>query len=214
MSKTISVLLVDDHVLLRQGLAAFLANEPDIAVVDDVGDGRAALLSAMEHKPSVVIMDVDMPGQLSFETARAIRERLPQTKVLFLSAFAHDRYVDEALRVGGSGYLTKTESSAVVAEAIRNIARGFTYYSSEVRQRISTQEKEGVPQTRARALTEREVEVLRYLGAGYSRKEIAAFLFVSEKTVENHITHVMRKLDLHDRVALARYAIREGYAKA
>ncbi len=214
MSKPITVLVVDDHVLLREGLAAYLGAQPDISVVGTAGDGRAALLAALEHHPRVIVMDIDMPGQLSFETTRQLRDSLPGTSVLFLSAFAHDRYVDEAIESGAAGYLTKLASSETVLEAVRSIAQGIPYYSEEVRKRLEEQQgREGTTRSRAKSLTEREIQILKYLGAGYSRKEIAALLFVSEKTVENHITHVMRKLDLHDRVAVARYAIREGYAK-
>jgi DNA-binding NarL/FixJ family response regulator len=213
MSTPITVLVVDDHVLLREGLAAYLGAQPDISVVGTAGDGRAALLAALEHRPRVVVMDIDMPGQHSFEAARQLRESLPDTSVLFLSAFAHDRYVDEALESGAAGYLTKTASSETVLEAVRSIAQGTPYFSEEVRKRLGERGQDGLDSSRAKSLTEREIEILKYLGAGYSRKEIAALLFVSEKTVENHITHVMRKLDLHDRVAVARYAIREGYAK-
>jgi DNA-binding NarL/FixJ family response regulator len=213
MSKPITVLVVDDHVLLREGLAAYLGAQPDIVVVGTAGDGRAALLAATELRPRVIVMDIDMPGHLSFETTRQLRTTLPGTSVLFLSAFAHDRYVDEAIEAGAAGYLTKLASSETVLEAVRSIAQGTPYYSDEIRKRLEVQDGEGPARSRAKSLTEREIQILKYLGAGYSRKEIAGLLFVSEKTVENHITHVMRKLDLHDRVAVARYAIREGYAK-
>lgn len=212
-SQAIRVLLADDHALVRENLRDYLNQEPDITVVADVGSADEAIAAALSLKPSVLVMDIDMPGLESFEAARRIRERLPDVHIIFLTAFFHDRYIEKALAVQASGYITKAEKREHVAEAIRKVAAGGTYYSAQVQERLMIGgDSIGLDQakTRLASLTERELEILGYLARGWSKKQIASALSRSVKTINAHCSNIMTKLEIHDRVELARFAIREG----
>ncbi len=217
MANTILILIADDHAMVRTALCERINREPDMEVVADVNSAEEAVTQAMQVHPDVVVLDVDMPGLVSFEAARRIRSRYPDTRVLFLSAFTHDRYIDQALAAEASGYVAKAEPLAVIIEAIRKVASGLTYYSPEVLSRIvfdasgSKLAKKG--ESRCATLSPREQEVLKYIAQGLSKKEIAATMGLSVKTVDGHCTKVMKKLGIHDRVVLARFAIREGFAE-
>jgi len=216
--RTISVAMIDDHALVRSTLASWLASTPDIRVVAEASSADEGLAAIFELKPDVVLLDIDMPGLLAFEAARTIHVRLPDTRIRVLSAFLHDHYVEQALAVEASGYLTKGEPPAALAEAIRAVAGGGVFFSPDVQARIvidsSGARLANGPQTRLSTLTPRELEVLRYVARGLSKKEIAQVMHLSAKTVDNHSTSLMSKLDIHDRVDLARFAIREGLAEA
>lgn len=220
MNAPIRVLLVDDHKLLRQSLAGLLESQGDIEVVGSVGTEDEALATARSRKPQVILMDIDMPGRVCFEVARELESEMPEVRVLFLSAFFHDRYIEAALRCNASGYLTKDQSGEELAEAIRRAADGVASFSDRVRARLvltsagELQLAGSGTLTRSSALTQRELEVLRYAARGLSKKEIAQLLGRSPATVERHIENLMAKLDIHDRVELARFAIREGLAEA
>ena len=214
MSNPISILLADDHALVRKTLRRWLEDEPDMTVVADVGSADEALAQAPGAKPNVVLLDVDMPGQLCFDAARAIRKALAGVRIIFLSAFHHDRYIEQALAAGASGYITKSEPPESLIRAIRMVAAGAAYYSAEVRSRIVV-DSEGARLaeerfSRASTLTRREVQVLQYIARGLSKKEIGVGLHLSERTVNCHCASLMAKLNIHDRVELTRYAIREG----
>lgn len=216
--KPVSVLLVDDHALVRDSLSNWLRSEDDINVVASVGSADEAIAEALRFKPDIVLMDIDMPGLLCFDAAQVIRTRCPSTRILFLSAFFSDRYIEDALAAGASGYLTKGVAPEAVVKAVRDVAHGGVSFSPEVQQRLVI-DSGGVrlgaaTKTRVSTLTPRELEVLRYLARGLSKKEIAATMHLSVKTVDNHSASLMSKLDIHDRVELARFAIREGLAEA
>lgn len=216
--KSISVLLVDDHALVREALADVLRAGGDMRIVGMVGSADEAIAVAVRDHPDVIVMDIDMPGLLVFDAIRTIKARCPRTRVLVLSAFFHDRFIEDALRVEASGYITKTEPPDVVARAIRTVAAGGAYFSPQVQERIVV-DSGGARladdvRTRSSTLSPRELEVLRYIARGMSKKDIAAVMHLSVKTVDNHSTSLMAKLNIHDRVELARYAIREGLAEA
>lgn len=218
MSQPIRVLLVDDHTLVRQSLGQYLSQSSSITVVADVADADQAIDAALRHRPDVVVMDIDMPGIAAFDAAGVIRALCEGAKIIFLSAFTHDRYIEAALRCGAMGYLTKTEPPGVVVKAIRAVAGGQTYFSPEVQSRLVI-DSDGVHlgasiKSRLSQLTAREVEVLRYIAQGLSKKEIAGIIHLSVKTVENHAASVMSRLDIHNRVELTRFAIREGLVEA
>lgn len=218
MSRPVKLLIADDHALMREMLTGRLNNEPDLQVVATVGNADDAVAEARQHKPDIVLMDIDMPGLVCFEAARTIQRQLPETRVIFVSAFFHDRYVEQALSVGAAGYVTKSEPPESVVKAIRSAATGVSYFSPEVQARIVVDTmgtrlaQQG--QSRASTLTPRELEVLRYVARGLSQKEIASTMHVSAKTVHCHCANIMTKLDIHDRVELTRFAIREGLAEA
>jgi DNA-binding NarL/FixJ family response regulator len=218
MSKTISILIVDDHETVRQLLKDRLSAEADMKVVSNVDNAEAAVAEAIELKPDVIVMDIDMPGLSAFDAAARITSRCPNSRVVFLTAFVKDRYIEAALNVQAWGYVTKTEPPEAVIKAIRDVSRGFAYFSPSVQSRIVVDSK-GMSlaqkaQTLSASLTPREREVLCYLARGMSKKSIAETMCISVKTVDFHCTHLMEKLKIHDRVELARFAIREGLIDA
>lgn len=218
MSGVFSILIADDHALVRDMLSARLSIEPDLQVIASVSNASDAVAVAVRTRPDLILMDVDMPGLTCFEAIRNIKVRCPNTRVLFLSGFANDRYIDQALAVQASGYMTKEESPEAIIRAIRTVIGGAVYFSPEIQARLVI-DAQGIRlarqvQTRISTLTPREVEVLRYLARGLSKKEIAQMINLSVKTIDTHSVNLMSKLDIHDRVELARFAIREGLAEA
>ena len=218
MTGRISILLADDHAMVRQLLGKRLEAELDMTVAAAVGNADEAIAAAIRLKPNIILMDIDMPGSSCFEAARTIRAQCPDTRVIFLSAFFHDRYIEQAMAVQAWGYITKSEPEDSVVKAIRKVSADVAYFSPEVKARIvvDAQGARFARQGRSRVstLTEREMEVLRYLARGMAKKEIAHTMHISVNTVNRHTTSLMSKLDIHDRVELARYAIREGLAEA
>ncbi len=218
MSNSISILLVDDHALVRTMLEDRLADERDLQIVGTAENADIAVDKAVEHNPDVILMDIDMPGLICFDAARTIQTLSPNTHIVFLSAFFNDRYIEQALEVGAMGYLTKRDPPESVIAAVRAAAAGKSYFSAEVQSRICV-DSAGTGLThpkrsRVSTLSNRELEVLRYLARGMSKKEIAQTMHISAKTVANHTAHLMAKLDIHDRVVLSRFAVREGLAEA
>jgi len=199
-------------------LSSRLASEPDITIVGHVDRADEVEAFVEEHRPDIVLMDIDMPGMNSFDAARRIAEHESGTRVVFLSAFFHDRYIEQALAVRAFGYLTQSERPRNVINAVREVASGGTYFSREVRERLVVDQGHvrlgETTRTRGSTMTPRELEVLRYIARGLSKKEMAKVMKISVKTVENHSGSLMKKLDIHDRVELARFAIREGLAEA
>jgi DNA-binding NarL/FixJ family response regulator len=210
---SISVVLAEDHKILREGLRALLKKESDIRVVGEVEDGHSAIRLAKKLKPSVVIMDLGMPELNGIEATKRIRRDAPSVKVLVLSMHADRHFVTRSFGAGASGYLLKDCAFQVLAGAIRAVSSGQTYLSPRVagflvEDYLSLSRKVGSSvQT---TLTPREREVLQLLAEGKATKQIANRLGVSVKTVETHRRNLMHKLDLHSLAELTRYAIREG----
>lgn len=218
MITPIRLVLVDDHALVRTSLAKWLNTCEDLEVVGEAECADQALELVIKLKPDMVLMDIDMPGLLCFDAARTIGVRCPQTRVVFVSAFTHDRYIDGALKAGVAGYITKGEDPENMAGALRKIARGESWYSKQIQDRIVI-DRDGPRLAVTNGdldlpLTPRELEVLRYIARGMSKKEVAATMHISVKTVDNHSTSLMTKLDIHDRVELTRFAIRNGLVEA
>ncbi len=214
MNELIRVVLADDHTLVRQSLSRLLNEHADMQAVADVGSADEAVEACLRPGAAVdvVLLDIDMPGIAAFDAARTIIARCPGVKVVFLSAFTHERYIQAALACGAMGYLCKTEPPEKVVKAIRAVASGQSYFSPEVQSRLVV-DTSGVHlemKPTMQHLTPRELEVLTYIAKGLSKKEIANLMHLSVKTVENHTANVMSRLDIHDRVALTRLAIREG----
>lgn len=218
MNTPVTVLVVDDHAMLRTMLQNRLESEPGIRVVGGAGNAEDAISMVRESKPDIVLMDIDMPGMLCFEAAKVIVQASPNTRIIFLSAFFHDRYIEQAMAVKAWGYVTKSQPEETILDAIRNVASGVAYFSPEVQGRIVVDN--AGPRfarpvvSRSSTLTQRELEVLRYLARGMSKKEIAQTVHISVNTVNRHTSSLMNKLNIHDRVELARFAIREGLADA
>jgi DNA-binding NarL/FixJ family response regulator len=218
MDNNISILIADDHDSVRELLKDKLETQPDMKVVAHVPDAEAAVAAAADTKPAVILMDIDMPGLSAFDAAERIAARCPNSRVVFFTAFVRDHFIERAIAVRAWGYVTKTERADAVIKAVRDVSRGFTYFSPEVQSRLvmgrrgpqlATQE-----QSLASTLTPREREVLTYIAKGLPKKDIADTMCVSIKTVDYHCTNLMDKLRIHDRVELARFAIREGLVQA
>jgi DNA-binding NarL/FixJ family response regulator len=216
--KAITALVADDHPLIRSALVAVLNDTDDIRVVAEAANAADAVELAHKHSPSVVILDVDMPGIDAFHAATHIRQLRPSTAILFLSASDHDRTIEQAIKVGALGYIVKSDDPAGIPGAIRTVARGEQYFSPRAAERlqggVGEVRRRKITGTRGAMLSDREVEVLRYVGKGFAKKQIAEMLGISVKTVDKHVTSVMEKLDIHDRVELALYSVREGLINA
>ena len=204
--------------MLRDALRDRLQNEPDLEIVGVANDGGQAVDEATRLQPDIILMDIDMPGTICFEAAKSIKTHSPDTRVIYVSAFFNDRYIESALAAHASGYVTKDEPPEVVIEAIRRAARGVAYFSSKVQSRLVIDGQgvrlQSTSKSRSSMLTDREMEVLRYVAHGLSKKEIARTMVIAVKTVDRHCANLMSKLEIHDRVELARFAIREGLAEA
>jgi DNA-binding NarL/FixJ family response regulator len=216
---SVTIVMADDHAVVRESLSAYLGSTPDLRVVAAVPDGEKAVEAVARHAPNIVLLDIDMPGMGAFEVAQLIKRRWPATRIVMLSAFFNDRYIEQALAAGASGYITKTESAENLVRAIREVSAGAAYFSPAVRGRLVVGDagvrlSESAGNTRASQLSARELEVLRYVSRGMANKEIATSLHLACRTVDHHIARLMHKLDLHGRVALARFAVREGLAEA
>jgi DNA-binding NarL/FixJ family response regulator len=214
--KRITVLLVEDHLIVREGLRALLELESDFDVVGEAGDGRQALELARKLKPNVVVMDIALPLLNGIEATRQIIDELPQTKALILSAHSDDAYVEKVLAIGASGYLIKQTAAHTLTEAIRRIHRGETVFSPAIAKRRSRRGQpagvRGVSRSKKDPgqLTTREAEVLQLIAEGNANKQTADVLNISIKTVEKHRQSLMKKLDIHDTAGLTRYAIAAG----
>jgi DNA-binding NarL/FixJ family response regulator len=217
MSNQISIMIVDDHTMVRTTFRDRLELEPDMSVVACVGSADEAVAQAARLVPDIVLMDIDMPGMLCFDAAKTICLRDSSIRIIFLSAFYHDRYIEQALEVRAWGYVTKNETEQSLIEAVRRVASGVTYFSPDVQSRIVVDARgprlAHAGYSRTSTLTHREMEVLRYLARGMSKKEIGKTVHISVNTVNRHASSLMNKLDIHDRVELARFAIREGLAE-
>jgi two-component system response regulator NreC len=218
VSKPITVLIADDHEMFAGSLASWLRGAPDIGVVEVVDNSEAAVRQAVAGRPDVVLLDIDMPGLPCFDAARIITQHCPNCAILFVSAHTHDHYIERALAVEAAGYVTKTEPPQSVLDAIRAAVSGGAYFSPEVQSRIIV-DAEGARlaepvRTRLSLLTPRELDTLRYLARGMSKKRVAEKLGISVKTVETHTANLMDKLGIHNRVELALFAVREGLANA
>jgi two-component system response regulator NreC len=202
------ILLADDHQIVRQGLRALLENE-GFAVMAEASDGHEAVRLAQTLKPDVSVLDVTMPQLNGLDAARAILRASPTTKTVLLTMHTEDRYVSEALKAGVRGYVLKSQASADLVQAIREVARGMTYLSPGVSRAVvdAYLAKTDLPPD---PLTLRERQVLQLVAEGKTTKEVAAMLGVSVKTAESHRTRIMAKLNIHETAGLVRYAIRNG----
>jgi len=216
--KKISVLLVDDHAIVRQGLRCLLVAEPDIEVVGEAENGRQAIQLARKLAPDVIVMDIAMPQMNGWEATRQITRILPSTKVLVLSAYADDEYVARLMEAGAAGYLLKQTASKEFIKGVREVSRGNSFFSPAIAKRLRDQCQAafsaGVSTKKKVPLTVRESEVLQLIAEGFSNKQIAAELAISIKTVQKHRDQVMRKLNIHDIAGLTRYAIARGLVES
>ena len=213
--KRITVLLAEDHTIVREGFRKLLEVEDDLEVAGEAQTGRQAVEMAKKLHPDVVLMDIAMPLLNGLEATRQIRQAVPDTKVLILSAHSDDAYVEQVIALGAAGYLIKQTSAHFLSEAIREVHKGNTFFSPSVAKQLHNHYQEspdraGLRKKKGARLTSREVEVLQMIAEGAGNKGIAAELGISIKTVEKHRQHLMSKLDLHDTAGLTRYAVAVG----
>jgi two-component system, NarL family, response regulator NreC len=202
----IRILLADDHVMLRQGLRALL-EQAGMLVIGEASDGQEALRLAHAQPPDVAVLDIGMPHLNGIETARRLREALPQTKIVLLTMHTDDPYVLEAMQAGAVGYVLKTQAALDIVQAIRDVVQGGIYLSPRVSRAVvqAYLTRSDLPPD---PLTSREREILQLIAEGQTTKEIAWCLRLHVKTVESHPSNLMRQLDIHETATLVRYAIR------
>ncbi len=212
----IRILLVDDHTLVRQGIRRLLEDQPDLEVVGEAGDGQEAVAKAAELQPDVILMDIGMPGMNGLEATERIKQQFPDIQVLLLTVHDDEEYLFRALKVGASGYVLKEAETTELMMAIDVAHRGEMFLYPSITRRLVhdylQRVGEGGPEERQRLdeLTERQREVLQLIAEGLTTEEIAEKLVISPYTVQTHRHNIMRKLNLHSRTELIKYALRHG----
>lgn len=217
MTKTIDILCVDDHAFLVDGLKAKFELEPGFHCVGRLANAQDLISEVDRLRPDIVLLDIEMPGPDPFEAAADIRARFPETRVIILSAYVRDHYISAAFKAGVWGYFCKSDDTREIIQGIRKVARGEFAFGPKVAERCRPAHGRGVtgraPESKLDVLSKREQEVLRLIGRGLSRVEIAKSLSRSPKTVDGHRERIMSKLDIHSTAELVRFAIREGVSE-
>jgi DNA-binding NarL/FixJ family response regulator len=217
--KKITVLLSDDHTMVREGLRLLLQRAADIQVVGEAVDGRRAVGETKRLQPEVVLLDLSMPLLNGLEATRQIAKEVPLAKVLILSAYSDHHQVQHAIEAGAVGYLMKEIAGNDLVQAIREVAKGNAYFSPPVARNLLNQYQErflngGPVRTNDTALTSRQTEILQLIAEGYANKQIAGSLSLSIKTVEKHRQSLMEKLNIHNTAMLTRYAVSSGVVES
>ena len=212
MTERISVLIVDDHDVVRQGIRAFLATQPDLEIVGEAASGDEAIRLAQEHIPDVVLMDLVMPGMNGVDATRALKRVSPRSQVVVLTSYHEDEHIFPALRAGALSYTLKDIRSAELAAIVRQAARGESVLHPQVATRVIQEVRAAKPNVPAAfsELTDRELEVLHLIAAGHSNAVIAEQLVLSEKTVKGHVSNILSKLQMADRTQAAVFAWQRG----
>ena len=208
-----TIVLADDHQIVRQGLRALLEAEPDFSITGEAADGLEVADLVQSVQPDVLILDIKMPGLNGLEVVRHVRRRTPDTYVVILSMYANEAYVMEALRNGAAGYVLKGASSTDLVQAVREVAEGRRYLSPPLSERAIeayVQKAMASAPDALGKLTDREREVLYFVMEGYKNSQIAARLSISPRTVETHRARMMRKLGLHTQAELIRFTLQLG----
>ena len=214
--KKITVIIADDHTLVRRGLVTLLSLINEVDVIAEVGDGRAAVALTLEKKPDIVMMDLSMPNLNGFEAIRQIKRQAPSTRILVLSAYDNEEYVQQTVQCGADGYMLKSTSPEELSTAIKTVCSGRSYYSPSVeRYAEDARLNKFAPSTDRgvkllNRLTTREREILQLIAEANSHQEIAEMLHISVRTVDTHRNNIIQKLGLHDTASLVTYAIKNG----
>jgi RNA polymerase sigma factor (sigma-70 family) len=212
--RVLRILVAEDHAIVREGIRRLLSAEPDLEVVGEAGDGETAVELAQSLRPDIVCLDISMPRLSGVDATRRIKSLLPEVGVVVLTMHEDEAYFYEMMKSGASGYVLKRASARDLVDAVRAVASGHTFLHPVVAQRLVSeydrQANRDDDRKRFDGLTERERQVVRLIANGKTNREIAEILHISVKTVETHRTHIMEKLDLHDRAHLVRYAVRKG----
>jgi NarL family two-component system response regulator LiaR len=215
MGELISVLLVDDHAMVRQGVKAFLITQPDVSVVGEAGSWAEAIKLAEQHVPDVILMDLIMPNMDGVETTRQVKKVSPRSQIVVLTSYHEDEHIFPALKAGALSYLLKDVSAEDLASAVRKAAAGEAVLHPRVAARVikELQGKREDALNPFTELSERELEVLKLIADGMSNAQMAAKLVLSEKTIKGHVSNILSKLHLVDRTQAAVYAWREGVVR-
>jgi DNA-binding NarL/FixJ family response regulator len=215
-ARPVRVLLADDHVTVRHGLKLLIDSQPDLTVIAEASDGHTAVEQAVALKPDVVVMDISMPGMNGLVATRKLKQLRPDAAIVTLTRHSDDAYLQELLRAGVAGYVLKQSPPSELLQAIRAAAAGGQYLDSALTARVTAGflGKSGRHVSRPTAtVSDRESDVLRFIAAGYSNKEIAAQLSLSVKTVEAHKANAMKKLGLSGRIDIVNYAVLQGWLR-
>lgn len=215
MAEPISVLLVDDHSMVRQGVKAFLVTQPDISVVGEAGSGEEAVKLAEQHVPDVILMDLIMPDMDGVEATRRVKQVSPRSQIVVLTSYHEDEHIFPALKAGALSYILKDVSADDLASAIRKASMGEAVLHPRVAARVikELQGKRADNLNPFTELSERELEVLKLIADGMSNAEMAARLVLSEKTIKGYVSNILSKLHLADRTQAAVFAWREGVVR-
>jgi NarL family two-component system response regulator LiaR len=205
----ISILIVDDHAIVRQGLRTYLDLQPDMHVVGEAPDGKKGVEMVRDLLPEIVLMDLVMPGMDGVEATREITAISPSTRVIVLTSFSEDEQVFNSIKAGAQGYLMKDVLPQELARAIRTVHRGEAQLDPEIARKLMHEFSNPQPAKPKHDLTERELEVLSLISQGKSNKDISEELVLSEKTVKTHVSNILQKLHLSDRTQAAVYALRQ-----
>ncbi len=213
--KRIAVLLVEDHLIVRQGLRLLIEAEGDIEIIGEAKTGREAVQMANDLHPEVIVMDIAMPLLNGLQATRQILKAFPAMKVLILSAHSDPEYVEQVVKVGALGYLVKQSSGEIVTKAIRELHKGNTFFTHSIAKRLKNEYEKspdgvGLRKKGTTDLTSREAELLQLVAEGHVNKQIASELGISIKTVEKHRRHLMEKLNIHDIAGLTCFSIASG----
>ncbi|MGE4239034.1 response regulator [Ramlibacter sp.] len=207
----ITIVIVDDHAIMREGLSQVLAQQPDFSIVGTCGDGRQSLKLIAELRPTVVILDISMPGLNGIEVTRQVREEWPECGVLILSMHASSEHVFQAIEAGARAYLKKESAARDIVEAVRAVSAGRRYLGPGIAEVVAEHLGTRKPgENPLQSLSRREREILQLVAEGHSSAEIGALLFLSPKTVDSYRSRLMGKLGLADVPSLVKFAIRQG----
>jgi DNA-binding NarL/FixJ family response regulator len=216
MTKKLKILIVDEHPFFRIGLKTYLIDRPSYEIIGEAGSGEEALRLSKSLQPDIVLLDISLPDQSGIEVARRLKTLMSDVKIMMVSMHSRIDYITESIKAGALGYLVKDSASDRLAEGLETISRGDYFLDSSLSRKVverllgnQTREASIMDQKYA-SLSSREEQVFRLLSEGHTAKEIAAKLFISPKTVENHRTNIMEKLELHSSMELIRYAVKIG----
>lgn len=211
----IKIFLADDHAVVRKGMEALIATQPDMRLLGMATNGEEAIVGAIEIKPDVVLLDIQMPEKDGVTAAAEIKKAMPECKILMLTSFGDDQTVFSAIKAGAHGFLLKTSSPQELLEAIRQVHKGMSPMHPDIARKMLQEIKPSTPQDvrLVDPLTEREIEILILVARGLSNQEIADKLFISERTARTHLSHILAKLHLANRTQAALYALKEGLAR-
>lgn len=210
----ITVLVVEDHTIVRQGIVNLINKEDDITIVGEADNGRQAIKLCREKKPTIIVMDLAMPHPNGIEATHIIKKECPKTKIIILSMYSEEEYIFKVIDAGASGYLTKKNAAEDLIKAIRAVHDGKAFFSPEVSKTVMNSyhlmvKKYGTfdEESEKKKLTSRELEVLQLIAEGYTSKKISEELHISTNTVQRHREKIMKKTEIHDVAGLTRYAL-------